>query len=46
MFSGFLGKLTMRLKIKETLNKSFDRLRTNGKALIPFMVSWSNHEWN
>ena len=22
----------------ETLNKSFDRLRTNGKRLIPFVV--------
>ena len=25
--------------IKETLNKSFDRLRTNGKGLIPFVVN-------
>ena len=25
--------------VKETLNKSFDRLRTNGKLLIPFVVS-------
>jgi len=24
---------------KEVLNKSFDRLRTNGKCLIPFVVS-------
>jgi penicillin-binding protein 1C len=40
--------------LKKTLNKSFDKLRTNGKALIPFVVSlyhrhflWSsNHEWN
>ena len=24
---------------KETLNKSFDKLRTNGKLLIPFVVS-------
>jgi len=40
--------------LKETLNKSFDKLRTNGKALIPFVLSlhhrhflWSsNHEWN
>jgi len=31
---------------KETLNKSFDRLRTNGKLLIPFVVSLSNHERN
>ena len=31
---------------RETLNKSFDRLRTNGKLLIPFVVSLSNHERN
>jgi hypothetical protein len=31
---------------KETLNKSFDRLRTNGKWLISFVVSLSNHERN
>jgi type IV pilus assembly protein PilX len=39
---------------KEFLIKSFDRLRTNGKLLIPFVVSpsatlrraLSNHEWN
>ena len=31
--------------LKETLNKSFDRLRTNGKLLIPFvvMLSLSKH---
>ncbi|MBN8762644.1 MAG: hypothetical protein J0J02_09055 [Thiobacillus sp.] len=29
---------------KEPLNKSFDKLRTNGKLLIPFVVSLSNHE--
>jgi hypothetical protein len=23
----------------------FDWLSINGKALIPFVVSWSNHEW-
>jgi hypothetical protein len=28
--------------VKKALNKSFDRLRTNGKLLIPFMVSLSN----
>jgi hypothetical protein len=28
---------------KEMLNKSFDRLRTKGKWLIPFVVSLSNH---
>jgi len=32
--------------IKETLIKSFDKLRTNGKPLIPFVVSLSNHERN
>jgi len=31
---------------RETLNKSFDELRTNAKLLIPFVVSLSNHEWN
>ncbi len=29
--------------IKEGLIKSFDKLRTNGKYLIPFVVSLSNH---
>ncbi len=33
-------------KTKETLIKSFDKLRTNGYWLIPFVVSLSNHEWN
>ena len=32
--------------LKKALNKSFDRLRTNGKFLIPFVVSLSNHERN
>jgi hypothetical protein len=32
--------------IKEALNKSFDKLRMNGKVLIPFAVSLSNHERN
>ena len=32
--------------LSETLNKSFDKLRTNGKLLIPFVVSLSNHERN
>jgi hypothetical protein len=32
--------------LKEPLIKSFDRLRTNGKSLIPFVVSLSNHERN
>jgi hypothetical protein len=32
--------------VREALNKSFDKLRTNGKLLIPFMVSLSNHERN
>ena len=31
---------------KEPLIKSFDRLRTNGNLLIPFVVSLSNHERN
>ena len=30
--------------IKESLNKSFDKLRTNGKSLIPFVLSLSKHE--
>jgi len=29
---------------KETLNKSFDRLRANGRHLIPFVASLLNHE--
>jgi outer membrane protein, multidrug efflux system len=32
--------------LDEMLNKSFDKLRTNGKLLIPFVVSLSNHERN
>ena len=43
-----------KIAIRETLNKSFDKpvlskdegLRTNGKRLIPFVVSLSNHERN
>ena len=31
---------------REVLNKSFDKLRTNDKLLIPFVVSLSNHERN
>lgn len=31
---------------KESLIKSFDKLRTNGKWLIPFVLSLSNHGWN
>jgi hypothetical protein len=31
---------------KDVLNKSFDKLRMNGKLLIPFVVSLSNHERN
>jgi hypothetical protein len=30
----------------EALNKSFDKLRTNGKWLISFVVSLSNHTAN
>ena len=33
-------------QVVETLNKSFDRLRTNGELLIPFVVRLSNHERN
>ena len=32
--------------LRETLIKPFDKLRTNGKWLIPFVVSLSNHERN
>jgi len=41
-----LSDCLQRLKTgvdKETLNKSFDKLRTNGKWLISFVVSLSNH---
>ncbi len=31
---------------RELLIKSFDRLRTNGNLLIPFVVSLSNHTQN
>lgn len=34
---------TLRSISRETLIKPFDRLRTNGKLLIPFMVRLSNH---
>jgi hypothetical protein len=30
----------------EALTMSFDRLRTNGKWMIPFMLSLSKHERN
>jgi hypothetical protein len=40
------SKLKSSAAPKEVLNKSFDRLRTNGKCLIPFVVSLSNHERN
>ena len=33
-------------RLREALNKSFDKLRTNGNLLIPFVVSLSNHERN
>ena len=32
--------------VKGTPHKSFDKLRTNGEGLIPFVVSLSNHERN
>ena len=33
-----------RIGIMETLSKSFCKLKTNGKYLISFVVSLSNHE--
>lgn len=36
----------MCLDSREPLIKSFDKLRKNGKLLIPFVVSSSNHERN
>jgi hypothetical protein len=33
-------------KLKDALIKSFDRLKTNGNVLIPFVVSLSSHERN
>ena len=33
-------------RARETLIKSFDKLRMNGNLLIPFVVSLSNHERN
>jgi len=32
--------------VRETLNRSFDKPRTNDRLLIPFVVSLSNHERN
>ncbi|MFZ0106801.1 MAG: hypothetical protein WAK92_08060, partial [Thiobacillus sp.] len=40
--TGFSRKGARRGK----LNKSLDKLGTNGKLLIPFVVSLSNHERN
>ncbi len=36
----------MRITSRGALNKSFDKLRTINKLLIPFVVSLSNHERN
>jgi hypothetical protein len=36
--------LSLQGYIKEPMIKSFDKLRTNGNPLIPFVVSLSNHE--
>ena len=36
----------MNCKLMEFLIKSFDKLRTNGRELIPFVVSLSNHDRN
>jgi hypothetical protein len=47
--SSFVVSLRLRsgrTVLMETLNKSFDRLRTNGKWLISFVVSLSNHTAN
>jgi hypothetical protein len=38
------GESVYGLRIKEALNKSFDKLRTNAKLLILFIVSLSNHK--
>jgi hypothetical protein len=40
------GLANFKKTLKESLNKSFDKLRTNGKRLIPLVVSLSNHERN
>ncbi len=42
----FFGEAKKVTRPKEALNKSFDKLRTNGNLLIPFVVSLSNHERN
>ena len=34
------------MKLRDALNKSFDKLRTNRNLMIPFVVSLSNHERN
>jgi cytochrome c peroxidase len=47
-FQLFIGKAQCSQchTIKGDSNKSFDKLRTNGDGLIPFVVSLSNHERN
>jgi hypothetical protein len=40
------GLISLAMLPKEPLNKSLDKLRTNGNVLIPFVVSLSKHERN
>jgi len=46
LLDGKLPDAGHAFRLKEPLIKSFDRLRTNGNLLIPFVVSLSNHERN
>jgi hypothetical protein len=39
-------EMRQAVTVWKTLNKSFDKLRTNGKRLISFVVSLSNHTAN
>ena len=34
-----------KLIIKEALNKSFDKLRTNGRDMVPFVVTRCSPSW-
>jgi hypothetical protein len=42
----FIVQFGLCVQVQESLIKSFDKLRTNGKLLIPFVVSLSNHDRN
>ena len=44
--SGTIAMVAFQHITREALNKSFDKLRTNGNFLIPFVVSLSNHNRN